>query len=116
MYTEKDNKVIKILGAKWRIKFVPDNELLDEMGADGACDNSTRLIRVCKMESGNLGDLAAYQKKVLRHEIIHAFLFESGLAESTLVANQWAKNEEMVDYFAYQHDKIHKAFKKAGAL
>lgn len=116
MYTEKDNKTVNVLGTDYSIKFVPDKELLEELGADGACDSSLKLIRVCTMESGNLGDLHAYQKKVLKHEIIHAFLYESGLAECSGTVNSWATNEEMVDFFALQHDKIHAAFEKAGAL
>ena len=50
--------------------------------------------------------------KVKRHEIIHAFLFESGLAENSA----WAQNEEMVDFFAIQFPKLLKAFETAGAL
>ena len=50
--------------------------------------------------------------KVKRHEIIHAFLFESGLAENSY----WAQNEEMVDFFAIQAPKLFKAFKAADAL
>lgn len=49
---------------------------------------------------------------VLRHEIIHAFLYESGLAASSLVADYgWAKNEEMVDWMAIQSPKIYQLFK-----
>lgn len=115
MYTEKDNKTVSILGTDYTIRFVPDAEL-QELGAEGACDTSIKLIRVCQMESGNLNDLHSYQKKVLKHELIHALLYESGLAECSGRVNSWATNEEMVDFFALQHDKIHAVFEKAGAL
>ena len=46
------------------------------------------------------------EKKVLRHEIIHAYLGESGLRSSS----EWAENEEMVDWFAIQFPKILKTF------
>ena len=59
-------------------------------------------------------DLAAYQRKVIRHEIIHAFLYESGLAENSLSASAWGKNEEMVDWMAVQSPKIFRAFREAG--
>ena len=36
-------------------------------------------------------------KKVIRHELVHAFLFESGLS-----VNSWADNEEIVDWIAIQ--------------
>ena len=51
-------------------------------------------------------DLEWYEKKILRHEIIHAFLFESGLAENSATSESWATNEEMVDFFAIQFPKI----------
>lgn len=51
-------------------------------------------------------------EKNKRHEIIHAFLFESGLAENS----EWAQNEEMVDFFAIQFPKLMEAFKNADAI
>ena len=55
-----------------------------------------------RVESGNNGKLELQEKKNLRHEIVHAFLFESGLAENS----EWAYNEEMVDWIAKQGPKI----------
>lgn len=57
-------------------------------------------------------------KETLRHEIIHAFLDESGLCSSSLALGSipWALNEEMVDWFAIQGPKILEAWKKAKAL
>ena len=59
-------------------------------------------------------DLAAYQRKVIRHEIIHAFLYESGLWQSSFNCKAWAQNEEMVEWFAIQSPKIFRAFREAG--
>lgn len=57
------------------------------------------------------------QKQTLRHEIVHAFFDESGLASSSLgIDGPWAKNEEMVDWFALQGPKIYKAWQEAGAI
>lgn len=59
----------------------------------------------------------SYYKKVLRHELMHAFLNESGLsANSTVPDCAWAKNEEMVDWFAIQSPKIFKVFSEAGCM
>ena len=56
-------------------------------------------------------------KKILRHEIVHAFLHQSGLSENAGVyKSAWPGNEEMVDWFAIQGTKIYKAWKEAGAL
>jgi len=52
----------------------------------------------------------------LRHEIIHAFLIESGLNQNSMETDCWAKNEEMVDWFAIQFPKILKAFEGAGCI
>lgn len=117
MYTEKDNKTVNVLGTEYNIKFVPEEELA-ELGADGATDNSIKLIRVGIFvpQKCSVAELSVYQKKVLRHEIIHAFFHESGLSECSNNVNSWATNEEMVDWIAYQHHKIHAAFESAGAL
>ncbi len=49
----------------------------------------------------------AYRKRTLRYEIMHAFLNESGLSDSSnQYGGAWAKNEEMVDWFAIQSPKI----------
>ena len=41
--------------------------------------------------------VAACEKITLRHEIVHAFYYESGLADSSFVYDgAWAKNEEMM--------------------
>lgn len=53
-----------------------------------------------------------YEKKVLRHEIIHAFLFESGLDSSS----DFARNEELIDWIALQFPKMLKAFQDTDAL
>lgn len=56
-------------------------------------------------------------RESLRHEIVHGFLYESGLNASSLQYDAgWAENEEMVDWFAVQSPKIYKAFEKAGCL
>lgn len=57
-----------------------------------------------------------WAKKTLRHEIVHAFLTESGLQHNSKIAGNWADNEEMVDWIAIQGPKIMDAWKKAGAL
>ena len=64
------------------------------------------------IEPGMKKNLADYKKQVIRHEIIHAFVFESGLD----TCSDWAKNEEMVDWIAIQFPKLLKAFKEADCL
>lgn len=49
-------------------------------------------------------------KETIRHEVIHAFLAESGLRGSSNDVNAWAMNEEMVDWLAIQYPKIKQVF------
>lgn len=56
-------------------------------------------------------------KRILRHEIIHAFFNESGLQDdSSNIDCGWAVNEEMVDWIAIQFPKMVKAFEEADCL
>ena len=49
-----------------------------------------------------------HQEQVLRHELTHAFLYESGLD-----AESWGDNEEIVDWIALQVSKMSKAMSDA---
>ena len=50
----------------------------------------------------------------VRHEVIHAYLSESGLNSSSNGVECWVRNEEMVDWFAVQIPKIVKTFNELG--
>lgn len=59
--------------------------------------------------------------KFLRHRIIHAFFYESGLCDtkfndSIFNAKSWTDNEKMVDWFACQFPKITKVFNELGIM
>ncbi|KRL39910.1 hypothetical protein [Liquorilactobacillus nagelii] len=75
---------------------------------DGFTDTSTKDIYIAKFEYDNhsIKDLKKHSHQVLRHEIVHAFLFESGLDCNS----DWARNEEIVDWIALQFPKINKVF------
>ncbi len=106
---------VNILGSEWSVKFGNEKEYPNLTNVDGYTDLSTREIVVDDMEAsqGQIGakaDLESYQKQVVRHEIIHAFLLESGLDFNSNSVDSWAVNEEMVDWFAIQSPKIFKLF------
>lgn len=106
---------VNILGSEWNVKFGNEKEYPNLTNVDGYTDSSTRKIVVDDMEAshgqiGTKADLKSYQKQVVRHEIIHAFLLESGLDSNSNSADSWAMNEEMVDWFAIQSPKIFKVF------
>ena len=107
---------VKILGTTYTIKEKDKNQdpLLER--CDGYCDKTTHTIVVLKSSDVNeLGDFEEYKKKVKRHEIIHAFLFESGLHEN-FQHSEWGHDETTVDWFASQFPKMVEAFKKVGCL
>lgn len=113
------NNTVNILGTEYTIerRLLTDDKKLES--SDGYCDTSIKLIVVgdYQPEEFSKVDLVAYAKKVLRHEITHAFLYESGLCVNSVVCNcSWSTNEEMVDWIAIQSPKLLQAFKEADAL
>ncbi|ENY8654570.1 hypothetical protein ACF1WA_003622 [Clostridioides difficile] len=106
---------VEILGTKYTIlkNCTKEKEPL-MVKFDGFMDDTVNKIIIAKMEHSDesLEDLNFYEKQVLRHEVIHAFLSESGLKGNS----DWARNEEMVDYFAIQFPKMLKVFMELDAL
>lgn len=108
---------IDVLGTEYEVTVCTDDDECRLVDMDGFCDETTKEI-FAESYKKNESDprskliLSVQTNKVKRHEIIHAFLFESGLAENS----EWAQNEEMVDWFAIQFPKLLEAFKAADAL
>jgi hypothetical protein len=103
---------VDVLGTKYTITQSDKLEDIELEKNDGYCDHSTKqiVIDTFKDSPGSLADLDEYKKQVIRHELVHAFLFESGLG-----ADSWGINEEIVDWIAYQFPKMAAAFEKVGA-
>ena len=110
---ELKNKV-NILGTEYSIKGQIGKETPKLEHADGICEFYSKEIVIDDFEqtSETVANPNLYKKKVLRHEITHAFLYESGLD----VSSDWARNEEIVDWIALQAPKLQKAFEEAGCL
>ena len=109
-------RAVHILGSVWTIKERSESEDERLKGCDGYCDWTTREIVVEREELGNLKDMDRYIRKVKRHEIVHAFLFEAGLCHCSCSVEAWAMNEEMVDWFANMGPAIFRAWLEAGCL
>lgn len=116
---------ISILGTEYTIikKKYDEDEAFVKRSIDGYCDGWLQHIVHCDMTTHPdwkqelPKTILIVERQTLRHEIIHAFLNESGLQESAGIPQySWARNEEMVDWFALQFPKIHKAFEAAGCL
>lgn len=116
---------IDILGTEYRIEThkVSEDSYMEKKGLAGYCEEENKLIVVADMSEEKyfvgMDEKAQeiYRKKTLRHEIMHAFLNESGLSDSSnRFDGAWAKNEEMVDWLAIQAPKIFSTFKKMNIL
>lgn len=111
----ESGKIVHILGTEYKIFIVDEDDYRFNKEADAWCDPQAKEILLFnfKQSVDSVKDLIAYQKKVLRHEIVHAFLYESGLWQNSYGSKCWAQNEEMVDWIAIQEPKIHKAYEEA---
>lgn len=105
---------INILGTEYEILRQNAIENPRIKCADGYCDPYAHKIVVGIPDDDiqNTENLGASVYKVMRHEIVHAFLSESGLQE----CSSWAGNEECVDWIAKQIPKIVETMKAAGCL
>jgi len=108
---------VNVLGTEYSVTFCQEDVEPRLTDCDGICDDTTKEILV-ETYADSVGkpeckkDLSVQSRKVLRHEIVHAFLHESGLAENS----SWALNEELVDWIAIQGPKIYKVWREADAL
>ena len=109
-------RFVEVLGTLYSIESSNKVDDTNLENLDGYCDSSIKkiVIDTFKNYEGHpsaLENLDDYEKTVIRHELIHAFLFESGLS-----SNSWAKDEEIVDWIALQFPKMMKAFAQCNAI
>lgn len=102
----KELTKVNVLGTKYTIytgtteadkPFIKDN--------DGVTDFTTKEIFIAELDDGNpmnMQEMQHYGKRTLRHEIIHAILFESGLDHNS----RWGRDEELIDWIAIQFPKL----------
>jgi hypothetical protein len=116
---------VDVLGTEYGICYhcYEDDEMIKDNGVSGYCNDISKQIVVGKMssypdwENTDKYECEQYEKTTLRHEILHAFLSESGLSDSAMPCDTaWAKNEEMIDWFAMQGKKIYEAWQAVDAI
>lgn len=90
------------LGTEYKII----REEMKDAEYDGYCDYTSKIIKLRTDNVSKLGDFDCLMKKQLRHEIIHAFLYESGLGPNFEHYKQFGHEETIVDWFAIQFPKI----------
>lgn len=115
------NKTVNILGTEYTIRFATENGYPNLKCNDGYTDTSSKEIIIDDMtiyedDVSTKRNIKAYKNQVLRHEVVHAFLAESGIDGNGHSTDHWEFNEEMVDWFAIQSPKIFKVFQKLDIL
>ena len=98
---------VNILGTDYEVVIQTEEENPKLSDANGLCELYShkiviRDIEKIKEEPNCFENIEDYQKKVVRHEVIHAFFAESGLRGNS----DYAENEELVDWIAIQIPKI----------
>lgn len=103
--------IVNVLGTDYEImREVPPEEDSKMKDSDGYCDFTTKQIKISLMEPDDktFNDLDAWEQKVIRHELVHAFMYESGLDCNS----EWGRDETLIDWIAIQMPKIAEVFKK----
>lgn len=98
---------IDILGTSYKIT----HDLLRD-DRDGECNTVSKTIRIKPTEQlggENDAERLHLRDMVTRHEMVHAFLDESGLGS-------YSADETLVDWIAAQMPKMVDAMRAAGAL
>ena len=114
-------KRVDILGTRYKIElkvpYIKDKNLAN---AFGYTDFHGKRIVVADIHTVPGWEEASEEcandvyESTVRHEVIHAYLMESGLNSSANGVDCWARNEEMVDWFAIQFPKLLKTFCELG--
>ena len=96
-----ETRIISILGEFWKINY---NVKIDD-DVDAQTHPYERVINIADdIEEG------ADVKRIIRHEIIHAFMFESGLGFN-FEHKPFGQDETMIDWFAIQYPKMKIVFR-----
>ena len=106
---------INILGTEYEIIKNAKREDYPQLNElDGFTDFSIKKIIIAKQEKDGMTveDLEWVIKKVTRHEIVHAFMYESGLDCNS----DYATNEELIDWIAIQFEKMLKVFESLNVI
>ena len=119
----KDNAIISVLGVEYKVKIATDandNDFKAYDNLQGYSDPSIHTIAVRTADNRRKGqldrgyltcnDTTIEVKDTIRHEIIHAFMNESGLdAAST----PWAHDESLINWLEIMIPRIEQAYKQA---
>ena len=115
---------VNILGTTYNIIRFKYNEYLNfkKFGRYGNCDNVNKLIAVVDASTipntttNDRAWMIKCEKEILRREVVHTYLSESGLKQNVIVSFRgWSKCEELIDWFAIMGKKISKTWSEVEA-
>lgn len=108
---------VNVMGTTYSVerKTVKEDPALKEFA--GRCDTTSKKIVVesdysdadCPFENPE-----EYIKRTIRHELLHAFMDESGLTRAG--TNAWAHDEGCLEWISMQFPKLLAAFQEVGAI
>lgn len=110
-----EERLINVLGTDYMIRQVSERDNAKLAECDGYCDYTVHEIVIRRENDSGVGDFEGMQRQTLRHEVIHAFLAESGL-QSSFQHPEFGHEETMVDWFAIQFPKLLEAFRELKIL
>ena len=108
---------INILGTEYQILTQSEYENPKLRECNGLCEQYSKKIILNDFQTQKDDVMCVenpdeFMKKVLRHEIFHAFFGESGLRS----CSEFAENEELVDWLAIMSPKIFRIFQELNIL
>lgn len=107
----KIDRIIKILGNPWHFMMCSQEVEPKLKEVMGFCDWSSHVICIAdpneNKDDMNMENPYQIICKVARHEVIHAYLFESGLGDDFMHPAS-GHEETIIDWFAFQFKKIEK--------
>ena len=103
----KLDKVVNILGQPWRVKICSEKVESRLKSLSGFTDHTSHFIGIIDPDEkeSNIDDPVALVKEIMRHEIVHAFMYESGLGDSW-EHKDYGHDETLVDWIALQFPKM----------
>lgn len=108
---------LNILGTEYTLEIVKredDSRLSSQQDIHGLCDFSSKEIFIVDFQAekgpSSIKDLCYITKSVAKHEIIHAFLYESGFDAAV---HDFSDCEDMIDWISLQSNKMFMVFKIA---
>ena len=100
---------VDILGEQYKLMEIEDKRF-DEFDADGFCEWWAKELHIKKgideHEPGSMLNLKDYRANTIKHEIVHAFMFESGM-------QNYERDEMLVEWVARNLEKMMNAYNQA---